>query len=325
MINKLFSLLITYSVSITSNAEDNELTKQTNISENLDNTPSTQIEDSVTSGFFNFSFDLEIVIMFFVILLLIILAIIIYSRFSTVIKMIDDSMNFSNQQSSQLNNLTEQLDELKTQQNYITSEMAELQSSLKSASKDDFNLVQFPRDLDNKLNDFTELITKYSKSVFQIIKNDQKLMLEEIKDSIIVFKKMATEKSDELNNYKDGYDFLKFKRVFLEILELDMRIKSYQHKFSLSEGNEVCEYFEALSKSLNILLSNNNIEEFTIPVMTDVLENSECEPIDDIEITTDEDRVNKVAEVISSGYKVFLSDNESKIIKKARVKVYGIQ
>ena len=33
----------------------------------------------------------------------------------------------------------------------------------------------------------------------------------------------------------------------------------------------------------------------------------------------------KVAEVISSGYKVFLSDNECKIIKKARVKVYGIQ
>ena len=217
------------------------------------------------------------------------------------------------------------INDLRSEANNINNEVIKLKDTFASASKDDLNLIQFPKDLNQKINEFTELITKYTKAVFQVINNDYKSSLEEIKDSMLVFKSMASDKSKELNEYKEGYDFIKQKNLLLEIIDLDIRTQAYKKKLSSSNDSKITEYFDALSKILSTSLLNNNIEEYSISIGTNVLENSECEPINEVELTNDENKINTVAEIISSGYRILLGDNKTKIIKKVKVKVYGKQ
>jgi len=277
------------------------------------NTLDTKIHDESQAGI---SLDLTEILL--IIILLSVIILFIYSTMRSneieyqIQKLEEETQTTNNNLNSTINN--------------IGNEIKQLGDTFASATKDDLNLIQFPKDLDQKISEFTELITKYSKSVFHILNNEYKNALEEIKGSMLVFKDMASDKSKELKEYKEGYDFIKQKNLLLEIIDINIRIQAYKEKFSSSNNDsEVIEHFDALSKILSLLLENNNIEEYSIPIGTDVLESSECDPINEVESTEDENKVNTVAEIISSGYKVHLNNNETKIIKKVKVKIYGKQ
>lgn len=300
-------------------AAEPELTNATKTtSETADShSDSKNIVDTKTDDESQINGSLDLTSILLVIILLLIIILFIYSAMQSnrieyqIQKLEEETQTINNNLNSTINN--------------VNNEIMQLRDAFASASKDDLNLIQFPKELDQKINEFTELITKYSKAVFQVINNEYKNSLEEIKDSMSVFKDMASDKSKELNEYKEGYDFTKQKNLLLEIIDINIRIQAYKKKFSSSNDSKITEHFDALSKILSSSLSNNNIEEYSVSIGTDVLESSECNPINEVELTDDENKINTVAEIISSGYRIRLDDNKTKIIKKVKVKIYGKQ
>lgn len=205
----------------------------------------------------------------------------------------------------------------------MESKYENIQESLSSANKDNFNVIEFPKNLNDRMTEFTELITKYSKAVFKVINDEQKKSIEDIKDTMLTFRDMTNEKSNELNRYKEGYDFLKQKNIIMDLISLNSRIIDYKSKFITENNDTAVEYLNALSQTILSILDNNHIEEFSINLGENILEVDSCDAVDQTIPTDDEEKINTIAEIVSPGYRIFTDTEEYKIIKKIKVKVFS--
>ena len=195
---------------------------------------------------------------------------------------------------------------------------------IKSSEKDSINLIQFPKETENKLenfinnskNTYSNLVEEFKKT--QIYSNN---LIKDIDNKISPFEKVAREKNDELKEYKKGYEYSRYKALLDGIIETIIFIENAENKISSSD--EIAKsYFESTKDKLLIILNNSGIEPFTPELNIQSLDHQGCEVDINTELTNDKSKNDLIHSVVARGYKLNLKDGTVHFIKKALVKVY---
>ena len=248
--------------------------------------------------------------------LLFLIVIFLIVRLTDILKLLDKSTTNISSLDSKIQNLDKKVSD--TDENYN-----ELKKSFQSADKENFNLIQFPLDLSEKIDKFTKTVIEYSKRVYQIVNVDQKEKIEEVNEAMKIFQETINSKSDELNKYKDGYDFSKKKNLIEGIIDNISRIDLYKSKLSNSDS-QALESLEFIKVSLISLLNNNNVSQFDVPLGTNTLEHSDkCDVIPETVPHDDPSKIHTVESIVDNGYRVYIKEDEWKLIKKVKVRVYS--
>ena len=195
---------------------------------------------------------------------------------------------------------------------------------IKSSEKDSINLIQFPKETENKLENFinnsknthANLVEEFKKT--QIYSNN---LIKDIDNKISPFEKVAREKNDELKEYKKGYEYSRYKALLDGVIETTIFIENAENKISSSD--EIAKsYFESTKDKLLIILNNSGIEPFTPELNIQSLDHQGCEVDINTELTNDKSKNDLIHSVVARGYKLNLKDGTVHFIKKALVKVY---
>ena len=195
---------------------------------------------------------------------------------------------------------------------------------IKSSEKDSINLIQFPKETENKLenfinnskNNYSNLVEEFKKT--QIYSNN---LIKDIDNKISPFEKVAREKNDELKEYKKGYEYSRYKALLDGVIETIIFIENAENKISSSD--EIAKsYFESTKDKLLIILNNSGIEPFTPELNIQSLDHQGCEVNINTELTNDKSKNDLIHSVVARGYKLNLKNGTVHFIKKALVKVY---
>ena len=204
----------------------------------------------------------------------------------------------------------------------------QLLKKIKSAKPDCLTLIQFPsetekkiKDLINGINKFTNLIDRYVNTDQKKILLDQKEIVKDINDRLKIFENFAKEKSNELQQYKEGYDLNRNRSLFLSIIESISFIDSALTKIEPAE-KMAKDYLMATKDKLEIILSNHSIEKFSPEINKKITEIEGCEPLLETVNTNDDHKVNCIHSVVKPGYEIRITEKEKRVLKKAEVKVY---
>jgi molecular chaperone GrpE (heat shock protein) len=194
---------------------------------------------------------------------------------------------------------------------------------IRSASGDKINLIEFPLETNNKINSFINEVKIYLNELGKLVSDEHKQAVKEINERLKIFEKFANEKNQELQSYKEGYEFSKYKNIINGIVDCLELIDSVNEKSS-NQDNEIKSYLTALKEKLEIILANNGIEKFIPDLNQKIFDIQGCEPSQITEKTNDENKINIIHSVLKPGYKIKIKGDLDKIIKKSQVKVYGL-
>ncbi len=202
-----------------------------------------------------------------------------------------------------------------------------LYSKIKSSDKNNLNLIEFPKETSLKIENFISENKKSNEELINYLNNqykDAKSIIKEVDDKIQPFEKVAREKNDELKEYKKGYVYSKNKSIIDGVIETIDFIKKAEKKIEIKD--EVLKsYFSTTKEKLIIILSNSGIEPFKPKLNSQSLDDHGCEVDINTEKTDDEKKNNLICEILKEGYKMQLTDNNIKIVRKALVKVYEFE
>ena len=200
---------------------------------------------------------------------------------------------------------------------------------IKSAKPDGLTLIQFPSETEKKINELVEGISNFSQSIDNSVNkdqkkilNDQKQIVKDISEQLKTFETFAKEKSNELNQYKEGYDLNKNKSLFLSIIDCLAFIDSVTLKIA-NEESIAKEYLTATKDKLEIILSNHSIEKFTPEINKNITDAEGCEPILQTVDTDDDAKVNYIHSVVKPGYEIIVKEGEKRVLRKSEVMVYS--
>ncbi len=145
-----------------------------------------------------------------------------------------------------------------------------------------------------------------------------------INDLLETYKKVIDEKSEELNKYKEGGELLKYKGLFISLIDILDFIK----KFSSSSNNldeKTKNYLTAIYDKLDIVLTNSGVEKFSPEINKNILEINGCSPSIETKKTKDKNKVNLISSVIKPGYRLQTKENEFIILKNSEVQVFELE
>ena len=199
-----------------------------------------------------------------------------------------------------------------------------LYQKIKSSDKDSINLIQFPKETENKLDHFINNTKNDHHNLINEFKKTQKFsdnLIKELDNKISPFEKVAREKNEELKEYKKGYEYSRYKALLDGIIETIIFIENAESK--INPNDEIAKsYFESTKDKLLIILNNSGIEPFVPDLNIQSLDHQGCEVDINTEPTNDKSKNNLIHSVVSKGYKLNLKDGTTNFIKKALVKVY---
>ena len=138
------------------------------------------------------------------------------------------------------------------------------------------------------------------------------------------YNKVIDEKGAELNKYKDGGELAKQKGLFNSLIEIEEFIKKFSETSSnLDERTK--NYITAIKDKLGIVLTNSGIEQFSPELNQNVLEEKGCSSGMETKKTKNPSKVNLIASVIKTGYRLQVKENEFIFLKNAEVQVYELE
>ena len=195
---------------------------------------------------------------------------------------------------------------------------------IKSTDKDNMTVIEFPKETNDKINNFIKHIDEHNQELKDFLINDHnsaKKIITDIDEKISPFEKVAREKNDELKNYKKGYEYSRYKALLDGIIETIGFIENAESK--INSTDEITKsYFQSTKDKLLIILNNSGIETYTPALNIQSLDHQGCEVDINTEPTNDKNKNNLIHSVVANGYKLNLKDNEIIYIKKSLVKVY---
>tara|TARA_A100001388_G_C28615418_1_gene424928 strand:- start:59 stop:745 length:687 start_codon:yes stop_codon:yes gene_type:complete len=202
-----------------------------------------------------------------------------------------------------------------------------LYRKIKSSDKDSINLINFPLELEKKINDFVTESKENNKDLIKSHLNAQettKKIIQDLDEKIAPFEKVAREKNDELKIYKEGYDYSKNKSIINGIIDTIEFMETAEKK--IDPNNEIIKsYFVTTKDKLLIILDNASIEKFSPKLLSSAINNIGCEVDNSTEKTNQRDKNDLIQSVLKPGYKLILNNKEEKILKKALVKVFEFE
>ena len=185
-----------------------------------------------------------------------------------------------------------------------------LYRKIKSSDKDSINLINFPLELEKKINDFVTESKENNKDLIKSHFNAQettKKIIQDLDEKIAPFEKVAREKNDELKIYKEGYDYSKNKSIINGIIDTIEFMETAEKK--IDPNNEIIKsYFVTTKDKLLIILDNASIEKFSPKLLSSAINNIGCEVDNSTEKTNQRDKNDLIQSVLKPGYKLILNN-----------------
>lgn len=205
---------------------------------------------------------------------------------------------------------------------------------IRSSDKEDFNLIQFPKETDNKINNLIDEVKKFNFDLANSLKqeiNENKKIITDFDKKLEPFEKVAKEKIEELKLFKAGYEYYKLKSLLNGIIDTIEFIEDGENKIkSETTSNKYLDekmqsYFILTKEKLLIILDQFGIEKFEPELNTSNLSQPGCVAHSIVQPTKDYNKVNLIYAVVKPGYKIEFKKGEINYIKKAEVKVYAME
>ncbi|MCK5172026.1 MAG: hypothetical protein KAR47_01460 [Planctomycetes bacterium] len=146
--------------------------------------------------------------------------------------------------------------------------------------------------------------------------------LSELTQEVSAIREFAAQQQDRVRQLQDGYDWGIIKRFCIRVIRcidnLDDRIKKL-----CEEGLET-EYMEDVRDELVFSLESSGVEQFEPELGSDYRGQEKlAEAVRTREPADTPDLTGKIAEIVRPGYKYVVSDEDMKIVRSSRVKLYG--
>ena len=205
---------------------------------------------------------------------------------------------------------------------------------IRSSNKDNFNLIEFPKETDDKINN---LIVDFKKKIYDLNNlfnqesKENKKIIDDFDKKLEPFEKVAREKMDELKLFKTGYIDSRLKSLISGIIDTIEFIESGEKKIKSDTGinkyldEEMQSYFILSKEKLLIILEQFGVEKFEPDLNTSNLDQPGCIAQSNTEPTNDVKKINLIHSVIKPGYKIEFKKGEVTFVKKAIVKVYALK
>jgi molecular chaperone GrpE (heat shock protein) len=146
--------------------------------------------------------------------------------------------------------------------------------------------------------------------------------LHQLNDQISAIRQYASSQQDRVEKLQNGYDWNIIRTFCLRIIRcidnLDSRIER------LSHDSESLEMLSDIRDELLFSLESSSVEQFDLE-HDSVFSGQErlAEAIKEKEITDNPELKGRIAQVVKPGYQYVLDDENVKIVRTARVKLYG--
>ena len=138
------------------------------------------------------------------------------------------------------------------------------------------------------------------------------------------YNKIITEKTAELEHYKNANIDSKQKGLFSSLINISDFIEKFnQDNPSLDEKTK--NYLIAIQDKLEIALSSSGIEKFEPNLNENIMEVIGCTPSKNTKKTTDSNKVNLISSVIKPGYRILIRDDKFNYIKNAEVEIFELE
>lgn len=194
---------------------------------------------------------------------------------------------------------------------------------------------QLKKDVHENISDLSNHLIKLGKITGSEINQFQKDVMgnfADLNEHTEKIRILAEERGQELERYKDGYDFSKNKSLILGIIrtvdDIEMNIEKIQENQAIEKEGKGKSEFDALDLAkdqLLILLEDWNVETYRPEIGSNLKQDQElaskCTVTQSVP-APGPDQVGIIQNIRHPGYKVFIKEGEEKIIRKAQVTVY---
>jgi molecular chaperone GrpE (heat shock protein) len=138
------------------------------------------------------------------------------------------------------------------------------------------------------------------------------------------YNKIITEKSAELEHYKNASLDSKQKGLFSSLINISDFIEKF-NKDNPSLDEKTKNYLIAIQDKLEIALSSSGIEKFEPNLNENIMEVIGCTPSKITKKTTDSNKINLISSVIKPGYLILIRDDKFNYIKNAEVEIFELE
>jgi len=138
------------------------------------------------------------------------------------------------------------------------------------------------------------------------------------------YNKIITEKSAELEHYKNASLDSKQKGLFSSLISISEFIEKF-NKDNPSIDEKTKNYLTAIQDKLEIALSSSGVERFEPDLNANIMDTIGCTPAKNTKKTSDSDKVNLISSVIKPGYRILIRDDKFNYIKNAEVEIFELE
>jgi molecular chaperone GrpE (heat shock protein) len=138
------------------------------------------------------------------------------------------------------------------------------------------------------------------------------------------YNKIITEKTAELEHYKNASIDSKQKGLFSSLISISEFIEKF-NKDNPSLDEKTKNYLIAIQDKLEIALSSSGIEKFEPNLNENIMEVIGCTPSKITKKTTDSNKINLISSVIKPGYRILIRDDKFNYIKNAEVEIFELE
>ena len=138
------------------------------------------------------------------------------------------------------------------------------------------------------------------------------------------YNKIITEKTAELEHYKNASIDSKQKGLFSSLISISEFIEKFNED-NLSLDEKTKNYLIAIQDKLEIALSSSGIEKFEPNLNENIMEVIGCTPSKITKKTTDSNKINLISSVIKPGYRILIRDDKFNYIKNAEVEIFELE
>ena len=138
------------------------------------------------------------------------------------------------------------------------------------------------------------------------------------------YNKIITEKTAELEHYKNANIDSKQKGLFSSLISISEFIEKF-NKDNPSIDEKTKNYLTAIQDKLEIALSSSGIEKFEPNLNENIMEVIGCTPSKITKKTTDSNKINLISSVIKPGYRILIRDDKFNYIKNAEVEIFELE
>ena len=138
------------------------------------------------------------------------------------------------------------------------------------------------------------------------------------------YNKIITEKTAELEHYKNASIDSKQKGLFSSLISISEFIEKFNED-NLSLDEKTKNYLTAIQDKLEIALSSSGIEKFEPNLNENIMEVIGCTPSKITKKTKDSNKINLISSVIKPGYRILIRDDKFNYIKNAEVEIFELE